>query len=316
MAKSISAAEQAERLFSRHMDKRGWSKIDQQKSLGYRSEMTLARRTADLGRLAASVFEREGISRIKDITPEMARNEIYVMREDGYASVTLAGYAKSMSDAHQLLHGSPIDYGSIVPPRSSDAPTAGRACSDAQIREIMAHQPNVFALMARMAYEAGLRPSELNSIRLARDFPAKIAKHREAKLVEHRFAGRSGVDFVVRGKGGLERVVRLSKETADKLEAFRLDAPREVRSIRGEDNRVITQYYDLPTGEQFSRNFSEVSKELFGKGQGAHSLRHSYCQQRMKELLNQGFTWDEALAAVSNETGHFRPSITQKHYLR
>jgi len=317
MAKILSGSEQAQRLFSKHMDLRGWSKSDQTKAgvSGFRSEVTLARRTADLGRASGRIFEREGITKIKDITPEMATVEIKSMKNTGYSSSTISGYAKTLSDAHQLLHGSSIDFGALVPLRSSDAPTEGRAYSQDQIKEVIQHQPPVFGMMTEVVADAGLRTSELNTIRPAGEFPVHIAEHRQHQLVDYRFSGREGVEYVVTGKGGLDRTVRLSETLSDKLEAFRLDLPREIQSLRGEDGRVFEQHYDFPAGEEWAKNFSEISKDLFDFTNGPHGLRHTYAQERVKELQSQGYSWNQSRLATSQELGHFRPSETNT-YLR
>lgn len=268
----------------------------------------MARRRGDLGRSAERILEREGIHRIKDITPRMAVDEIKSLHEQGYKSGTIAGYSKVLSDAHQLLHGVPIDFGSLVPSRSSDAPTQGRGYSDSQTREIIAHQPPVFGFMSEIVRDAGLRPSEIMEIRPADEFPARIAPDRAEKLVDHRFAGHNGIDYTVTGKGGLERTVRLSPDISDRLEAFRLDEAREVQSIRGEDNRVFGQHFDLPHYEEWARNFSDVSNDLFGHSNGSYGLRHSFVHARLETLQDLGYTWDQSRLAVSNALGHFRIS--------
>jgi len=317
MAKILSGSEQAQRLFSKHMDLRGWSKSDQIKAgvSGFRSEVTLARRTADLGRASGRIFEREGITKIKDITPEMARFEIKSIKNAGYSSSTISGYAKTLSDAHQLLHGSSIDFGTLVPSRSSDTPVSGRAYSQAQVKEIIDHQSPVFGMMTEVVADAGLRASELNTIRPAGEFQVHIAEHRLHQLVDYRFSGREGVEYVVTGKGGLDRTVHISKELSEKLETFRLDYAREIHSSRGEDGRTFEQHYDLPKADDWGRNFSETSKDLFNFSHGPHGLRHTYAQERMKNLQSQGYSWDQARLATSQELGHFRPSETNT-YLR
>jgi len=317
MAKILNGIEQAQRLFSRHMDLRGWSKSDQKKAdaAGYRSDVTLARRTADLGRASGKIFEREGITKIKDITPNMAHSEVKLLKEAGYSSSTIAGYAKSLSDAHQLLHGSPIEFGSLVPSRSSDVPVSGRAYSGSQVAEIIGNQPPIYGLMTEVSADAGLRVSELNTIRPAEKFHFQISEHRLEQLVDYRFAGKEGVDYIVTGKGGLDRIVRVSEDMSEKLEAFRLDEPREIESLRGEDHRTFEQHYDLPNAEEWARNFSETSKDLFNFSHGPHGLRHTYAQERMKELQSQGYSWDQSRLATSQELGHFRPRETNT-YLR
>ena len=48
---------------------------------------------------------------------------------------------------------------------------------------------------------------------------------------------------------------------------------------------------------------------------GTHGLRHNYAQNRMSELTGSGESYKSALAKVSAEMGHHRPSITEI-YLR
>lgn len=56
--------------------------------------------------------------------------------------------------------------------------------------------------------------------------------------------------------------------------------------------------------------------EVTGQGwQGSHGLRHCFARNRMGELLQSGVSYTRALAQVSDEMGHHRPSITLT-YLR
>ena len=48
---------------------------------------------------------------------------------------------------------------------------------------------------------------------------------------------------------------------------------------------------------------------------GTHGLRHNFAQDRMHELTESGMNYKSALATVSAEMGHHRPSITEV-YLR
>jgi len=315
MAK-LTAHEQASRIVAK-LDRTGWSKADQKSAgtLGYRSRVTLARRTGELFRAAERIFEREGITKIKDITPDMAKSEINTLKQEGLSSSTLSGYAKALSDAHQFLHASAIDYGNLIPSRSSDMPIEGRAYTRDQIQEIASHQSVAHGLMTEIAHAAGLRASEINTLRPADEFPATISESRTHQLVETRWAGREGIPYTVTGKGGLEREVLIPHNLSDRLEAFRLDESRAIHSIRGEDGREFEQHYDLPSGEQWSKDFTEKSNELFGWSHGAHGLRHSFARERVQELQQQGFTWDQSRLAVSQELGHFRMSETNT-YLR
>ena len=52
-----------------------------------------------------------------------------------------------------------------------------------------------------------------------------------------------------------------------------------------------------------------------GYSHGGHGLRHTYAQNRMYQLQGLGLSYEQALAIVSQELGHFRPDITEV-YLR
>lgn len=315
MAK-LSARDQVCRVMAK-LDRRGWTKADQRAAgaIGYRSQVTLARRTGEASRAVERIFEREGISRLKDISADMAIREIQFLKSQGKSSSTINGYAKALSDMHQYLHGQAIDFGNLVPKRSSDAPTCGRAYTKDQIREIIQHQSIEFGLMTEIAHAAGLRQSEFNTLRPASEFPAHLPKARIDQLVDYRWAGREGVYYTVSGKGGLEREVVIPHDISERLEAFRLDEPRTIHAVRGEDGRSYEQHYDLPPGERWARDFTEKSNELFGWSHGSHGLRHSFAQERVQELQAKGFTWDQARLTVSQELGHFRLSETNT-YLR
>ena len=113
------------------------------------------------------------------------------------------------------------------------------------------------------------------------------------------------------GKGGLRREVLIPREIAIQLEARRLDTVRVVTD-RGISYR---QYYDIGGGNAWSKSFSEASSRILGWSHGAHGLRHSYAQERMRELLALGKPYYSARVIVSQELGHFRGDIVEV-YLR
>lgn len=183
----------------------------------------------------------------------------------------------------------------------------GRAYTPWQAVAVMRAQDAQNALATRIAHEAGLRGHELLTLRRAGE--ARPSKHRSWR--PERFAGREGVRYVVTGKGGLRREVLLSHETAERLEARRLDAPREVadRGVR------YAQVYDVNGGNRWSSSFTAASRRALGWSAGAHGLRHAYAQERMEELLGLGFRYHEARDILSQELGHFRGDIVET-YLR
>ena len=103
----------------------------------------------------------------------------------------------------------------------------------------------------------------------------------------------------------------LPTQLANELEKYRLDAPEAVtdRGVHYE------RHYAIGGGQPWSNSFTRSSKRVLGWSRGAHGLRHTYAQRRLKTLQNLGYLYDDALTIVSQEMGHFRAEIT-KAYLR
>ena len=186
--------------------------------------------------------------------------------------------------------------------------TDSRAYTPAQVEVIARAQTPRNALATRIAYAAGVRASELLTLRPVAERPA--SDHRDWS--PERFDGRGDVRrYTVEGKGGLKREVALPLHLAEQLEARRLQTPERVTD-RGVH---YTQHYDLGGGHAWSQSVSAASKYELGWSTGAHGLRHSYAQDRVGELQGSGHGHASALETVSQELGHFRPDITRV-YLR
>ena len=113
------------------------------------------------------------------------------------------------------------------------------------------------------------------------------------------------------GKGGLTREVAIDSDLASILEMVRLSEPRQV------DDRKIyyMQHYEMGGGKRWSDSFSKASLRELGWSSGAHGVRHTYAQERVRALQSLGYQYVDALSIVSQEMGHFRPEITEV-YLR
>ncbi|MCR9909730.1 site-specific integrase [Vibrio campbellii] len=159
-----------------------------------------------------------------------------------------------------------------------------------------------------IAYNAGLRVSELIEIRRVGE-GKPISNQRDWLSTLHTDRGDT-VTYVVTGKGGLVRTIALDRELATRLEARRLDQPRECtdRGIK------YLQYYDLRYGNNLSKAFSNAAVKVLGFSKGAHGLRHTFAQERVMSL-SHSFTAMNSKHVVSQELGHMRPSITNT-YLR
>ncbi len=182
-----------------------------------------------------------------------------------------------------------------------------RAYTVAQIELVMQRQTEKNRLATSIAASAGLRAHELLTLRRREE--RKASTHRTWS--PQRFIGRQGNVYTVVGKGGLIREVLIPPALAIKLESKRFTSPIIVydRKIK------YLQYYNIAGGKNWTNSFSAASKRILGWSYGAHGLRHTYAQQRMDELQQRGFIYQDALGLVSQAMGHFRPDITEV-YLR
>lgn len=190
---------------------------------------------------------------------------------------------------------------------SKESTLATRSYTPAQVERIAHAQSETNSLATRLAYHAGLRAHELLTLRPAGERAA--SGHRQWN--EERFTGREGDRYTVVGKGGLVRELVLARELVTALEARRLEEPRLVidRGVH------YSQHYDIGGGRAWSQSFSSASKRELGFSNGAHGLRHSYAQERMNELQQQGMRYDQAKGTVAQEVGHFDKETTEA-YLR
>lgn len=182
----------------------------------------------------------------------------------------------------------------------------GRAYTRLQAHLIAQSQTPRHALATHIAYQAGLRAHELLTLRPLAEQPPDLRPALSSK-----WAGRDGIPYTVQGKGGLIREIRLPPDLAQQLEHQRLAEPQRITD-RG---IYYPQHYNIAGGQRWSNAFSVASQRVLGWSAGGHGLRHSYAQERLKELQRQGLRWEHALETVSQEMGHFRPQITEV-YLR
>ena len=176
-----------------------------------------------------------------------------------------------------------------------------RVYSQEQIRAVRAAMGEKNKLSLDITTAAGLRASELFTIRRIDE---QQPDNRPAN--PEKFAGRDGVSYVVTGKGGLVREIRLPDELAQKLESVRLAEPVWItdRGVTYQSN------YNLSGGHRLSAAFTAASNRILGWSRGVHGVRHTYAQERLSELRSAGVNYNLALETVSQEMGHFRHQIT------
>jgi len=182
-----------------------------------------------------------------------------------------------------------------------------RSYTTEQVAMIANAQNERNALSTEIAHAAGLRAHELLTISRINERPLS-----GRPALDEKFTGRNNaISYSVTGKGGLTREIQLPNHLSERLEDRRLEIPVD------KTDRNITYkncHYDIASGQSFSTSFTRASNRALGWSSGAHGLRHSYAQERMKELQHN-MTRNLALEVVSQEMGHFRPEITEV-YLR
>lgn len=173
-----------------------------------------------------------------------------------------------------------------------------------QVAQILGHQSEQNAFSTKLAAAAGLRAHELFTLLPASERPMSDRPADERKF-------RDGARYTVIGKGGLVREVSIPKDLATQLEKLRLEKP-----IIRIDRRIhYTSFYNVAGGQSWSQSFTQASKTALGFSNGAHGLRHSYAQDRHREVQAVLGNVERAKQIVSQELGHFRPEITDT-YLR
>ena len=236
---------------------------------------------------------------LASLTPEIAQNYLEMRSEQ-------VGQKQLDKDrqAIQVLLGSKLP----VIKSELDQVHQSRAYTREQIQLIAGAQSRLNSLATKIAANAGLRAHELLTLMPLSE--RKVSSHRTWS--EERFEGRADVRmYSVTGKGGLTREVAIDAGLAAILEAVRLSEPRQVT-----DRKIYyAQYYDLAGGKRWSDSFSKASLRELGWSSGAHGVRHTYAQERMRALQGLGYLYDVALGIVSQEMGHFRPDISEV-YLR
>lgn len=164
------------------------------------------------------------------------------------------------------------------------------------------------AIAILICFYAGLRAHELATLVRINEGTRSSTRVWSSKLFS---AIEQYQLYIVTGKGGLRRYVAIPNELAAIIEARRYSEPKRVC-----DREVYYQMrYDLGFGKALSQCFSRASLKRLGWSSGLHGTRHSYAKSRLKILIKFGFELEEAKSIVSQELGHFRPSIVNC-YLR
>ncbi|MEZ9551913.1 site-specific integrase, partial [Vibrio breoganii] len=136
-----------------------------------------------------------------------------------------------------------------------------RAYRQDQVEYVVTGQRDRHAISSRIADNAGLRAHELLTIARMDEISVD-----DRPVSDDKFLGRENdVAYVVKGKGGLIREVRLSPELASELESRRHE-----KAVRVMDRGIqYAQRYDIGGGKNWSDSFSRSSKANLGWSHGA-----------------------------------------------
>jgi len=146
----------------------------------------------------------------------------------------------------------------------------------------------VHQLIASIQYEGGARLDEVRTIR-----GWSFKGIREDKLTREE---RGYIE--VKGKGGKVREIGVSLDTYDVVREW------------------VKNFDRIGFDEKTYRKDLQEAANLTGQEyHGSHGLRWNFAQERFHNLMENGYTYEQALAQVSKELGHERADIT-KYYLR
>jgi len=239
---------------------------------------------------------------IEKLSPEHVAGWLEYRMECGKARSTVAGDIAALSKLEQALSlwsekrasARAYDFREVLAAAREEARTlpvfeGSRAYSDVPAL-IAAIKNDQTRLAIRILSESGCRIAEGTHVTAAQLRGTSV----------DRYTGSERSDFAFVGKGGRANIAHLSPETYLDLQ------------------RHIEHHGSFTVSRQAVRvalkSAAGQTRQLSGYT-GAHGLRWTFAQNRMKELQSHGVSRDETLAVVSSEMGHNRPEITEI-YLR
>ena len=195
-----------------------------------------------------------------------------------------------------------------LPRYQAGVPThiCSRAYTSTEINLIVAQMGARHALSVRLISETGMRAFELLTLSDINKSPPSP----ERPWRDDMFAGLT--DFALcsaQGKGGLTRRIAVPRAIYEEINQLRFAQPTIVQDRK----KSYTPTFNLAAGQALSAAFTRSSRIALGFSFGLHGLRHSYVQNRLGQLQEQGLSYREALDITAQEVGHFRPEITL-HY--
>jgi hypothetical protein len=176
-----------------------------------------------------------------------------------------------------------------------------------QVSEIAQIQTGKNRLATWLAFEAGVKPSEIASLRPPECRTVDTERASEGRL----FLGREDVFIYSVDNGqGEARHIAVSAQLHRKLEKAWLGCPKRVE----EDDLSHLCGYNIGYGHAWVQSFTECSEIALGYSHGTQGLRHSYIVERFFELLMHGTGHGERVDIVGLETG-LEPESVKKYLM-
>jgi len=302
-----SLKSQAQKIFLSHYNGLGIAKNSASKPLIH--SVNLMNKSIQM---VAKVSKELGVKRVNNISVKKASRYFEGLVEQGVVKSHILAQRLAVERALSAIRKTDIKISiNNLEKATEKAELAikSRVYTSKEIAIIAKNQEQHNKLATIVAYYAGLRAKELLTLVKKSDTNRQPSSSRIWS--KNRFKGIEGTVFLVTGKGGLTREVIIPNHIAATLEKVKLHQPREVID-RG---TKYLQHYDIGGGQSWSQSFSEQSREQLGYSLGGHSVRHMYAQKRIKNNQSRKMNLENAKFIVSQELGHFRPTVTNT-YLR
>ena len=293
---AIGQSKHAAKAEARASGKETWH--DVAKDLGVHSFATKEAYTDVWKSVADHAKSEFGVRDITKLTTEHVSSYLAGKVEDGVAKATFAQYASACeklevalnrySEQHKTGQTYQFDLSAVRETAKTEleAFNGSRAYADpsAVVRAI---PDGKLQLAATLQHEGGCRVREAAEIKTAQLGGIHVDKGREFGVVK------------TVGKGGSKVDVKISVETYERLVSQIAASEKGVFKVSADDVRDALKESAAATGQDY---------------QGSHGLRWNFAQDRMDELQEKGFTYEQSLTVVSEEMGHHRSDITE-HYL-
>lgn len=256
--------------------------------IGITSHASMDKFQSQIHVFGAWCYDRQGISNLNQIKPDMVAGFLSELCDRDYARNTVQSYASTLEKFAVVLDQS---Y-STSTPRSESWHAAIEGVRD-EISQCVQKDTVARAYENPQAMIDNL-PSE--RLQLVGDmqlhYGLRIA---DATKIDGSKIDADNVLTISNSKGGQDHHVQLTDADAQRVRDICGDG---CIGIKQSEYRAALQKACESTGQDWN---------------GSHGLRHNYAQNRMHELVDSGVPHTRALVIVSEELGHHRAEVTHTY---